>query len=203
MGIGAESDRGCKPAFRKLTCNRQTMKTPDSRETPAVLPLELCAIVPAPFGAVGIRTHGREVSELVYLPPGFATTTGTTSRLGERAARQVLRYLDDPDYRFDLPLQSKGTAFQQRVWQAIAMISRGNVASYGALARQLRTGPRAVGQACGANWFPLVIPCHRVVGARGIGGFGGHEEAVDAIGLASFHTRVKRWLIEHEGANVS
>ena len=61
------------------------------------------------------------------------------------------------------------------------------------IARGLQSMPRAVGQACGQNWFPIVIPCHRVVAANGLGGFAHHGEE-------GFHLGVKRWLLRHEGA---
>ncbi len=151
------------------------------------------AIVAAPFGAVGIRTEAALLQELVYLPPSFDAKAASDA-LAEQVALQVSRYLDDPDYRFDLPLPDIGTAFQRRVWQAIAAIPRGAVLTYGQIAKQLRSAPRAVGQACGANWFPLVIPCHRVTAAGGLGGFSHHDDAT------GFHVGVKRWLLAHEDA---
>ncbi|MET0964601.1 MAG: methylated-DNA--[protein]-cysteine S-methyltransferase, partial [Noviherbaspirillum sp.] len=99
----------------------------------------------------------------------------------------------EPDFRFELPLATVGTGFQQRVWSAIAAIPRGSVRTYGGIARLLGSAPRAVGQACGANWFPLVVPCHRVVAAGGLGGFSNSDDA------AGFHLGVKRWLLAHEG----
>lgn len=151
------------------------------------------AIVAAPFGAIGIRTEAGAVRELVYLPPHFAAKPPTDA-LSERAAAQVERYFAEPDFRFDLPLADAGTAFQKKVWAAIAAIPRGEVLTYGAVARRIRSAPRAVGQACSANWFPLAIPCHRVTAAAGIGGFSGRDDA------AGFHVGVKRWLLAHEGA---
>jgi methylated-DNA-[protein]-cysteine S-methyltransferase len=153
------------------------------------------AVVAAPFGAVGIRTAGALVAEMVYLPPSFAEQAATDP-IAERAARQVARYIDEPDFHFDLPLATVGTAFQRRVWQVIAAIPRGEVLTYGAVARRLQSAPRAVGQACGANWFPLVIPCHRVTAAGGLGGFSNDGD------LAGFHAGVKRWLLAHEGATL-
>ena len=150
------------------------------------------AIVEAPFGAIGIRSHAACLCELVYLPPRF-TEKAALNALAEQAALQVAAYLDDPDFRFSLPLASVGTAFQQRVWQAIAAIPRGEVATYGQLAKHVGSAPRAVGQACGANWFPLLIPCHRVTAAGGLGGFAHHDEET------GFHLGVKRWLLAHEG----
>ncbi len=152
------------------------------------------AVVAAPFGAVGIRTGPDLIRELVYLPPSFQVMA-PRDRLAARAARQVERYLRQPDFRFDLPLAAIGTPFQHRVWAAIAAIPRGGVLTYGQIAKLVRSAPRAVGQACGANWFPLVIPCHRVIAAGGLGGFSNHDEA------NGFHVGVKRWLLAHEGVS--
>ncbi|MDB5728400.1 MAG: methylated-DNA--[protein]-cysteine S-methyltransferase [Noviherbaspirillum sp.] len=153
------------------------------------------AIIEAPFGAIGIRVaaDADALRELVYLPSQFQEQA-PTDRLSERGAEQVRRYLDDPDFRFDLPMAEAGTTFQRRVWDAISAIPRGEVLTYGQVARQIRSAPRAVGQACGANWFPLVIPCHRVTASGGLGGFAGHDDA------SGFHLAVKRWLLAHEGA---
>lgn len=152
------------------------------------------AVVAAPFGAVGIRTEGGLVRELVYLPAGYREKA-PTDKTAERAARQTESYLKQPDYRFDLPLAPAGTPFQRKVWDAISKIPRGEVLTYGTLAKVIRSAPRAVGQACGANWYPLVIPCHRVTAAGGLGGFSNHDEET------GFHVGVKRWLLAHEGVD--
>ena len=151
------------------------------------------AIVAAPFGAIGIRTEAGQLRELVYLPPHFSEKEATDA-LAEQACRQVERYLADADFTFTLPLPEVGSAFQQRVWGAIASIPRGSVRTYGQVAKHIGSAPRAVGQACGANWFPLVIPCHRVTAAGGLGGFSNHDDE------NGFHLSVKRWLLTHEGA---
>lgn len=90
---------------------------------------------------------------------------------------------------FSLPLAPEGTPFQQRVWRELVKIPYGMTISYGELARRLRqpTAFRAVGAANGKNPLPIVIPCHRVVGAAGeLTGFGGglHLKA----GLLSLET---------------
>ncbi|SNT15219.1 methylated-DNA-[protein]-cysteine S-methyltransferase [Noviherbaspirillum humi] len=149
------------------------------------------AIVPAPFGAVGIRIADGRLRELVYLPPHYHEKA-PQDHLAEQAARQLERYFTEPDFRFDLPLAPAGTDFQRRVWAAIGAIPRGAVRTYGDLARELRSAPRAVGQACGANWFPLVVPCHRVTAAGGLGGFANQDDET------GFHLGVKRWLLAHE-----
>lgn len=151
------------------------------------------ARVKTPFATMGVRTDGDVVSEIVFLPKSIKALAPRT-RLAEKTAAQIARYLDDPEYRFKLPLKEVGTAFQRKVWGAISSIPSGRTLSYGAIARQIRTGPRAVGQACGANWFPLVVPCHRVVASGGLGGFGSQDE--DESG---HHLTIKRWLLAHEG----
>ena len=154
------------------------------------------AIVAAPFGAMGIRTEGERVREMVYLQPRFEEKAPENA-VAELAARQVEQYLADPDFRFDLPLFETGSAFQKRVWGAISAIPRGSVLTYGRIAKEIGSAPRAVGQACGANWFPLVIPCHRVTAAGGLGGFSNNDDE------NGFHLSVKRWLLRHEGATAS
>ena len=154
------------------------------------------AIVAAPFGAIGIRTDAGVIRELVYLPPHFDEKDATDA-LADLAATQVERYLADPDFQFDLPLIAAGSAYQQKVWGAISQIPRGTVRTYGYIAKHIGSAPRAVGQACGANWFPLVIPCHRVTAAGGLGGFSNHDDE------NGFHLSVKRWLLRHEGVNDS
>lgn len=152
------------------------------------------AIVHAPFGAIGIRTADGLVQELVYLPKHFREKDASDA-LAAKAARQVQRYLEQADYQFKLPLPEVGSAFQRRVWAAIAAIPRGEVRTYGQVAKFIQSAPRAVGQACGANWFPLVIPCHRVTAAGGLGGFSHHDDE------DGFHLGVKRWLLAHEGVH--
>jgi len=150
-----------------------------------------CAVLQCPAMHVGVRTEGARIAEIAYLPTSVPLAA-PRNRLAERAARQLDRYLDDPDARFELPLAEVGSTYQRRVWDAVSAIPRGRTATYGQIARALRSAPRAIGQACGANWFPLVIPCHRVVGANGLGGFAHHGDG--------FHLEIKRWLLCHEHA---
>ncbi|MBE0614435.1 MAG: methylated-DNA--[protein]-cysteine S-methyltransferase [Burkholderiales bacterium] len=141
------------------------------------------------FALVGVRTEGAALAEIVFLPRS-AGTQAPTDALAERACRQIEKYAADPEYVFKLPLTRLGTAFQRRVWDQIAAIRSGQTRSYGDLARLLGSAPRAVGQACGTNYFPLVIPCHRVVAASGIGGF--------AHNSGGYLIEIKRRLLAHE-----
>jgi methylated-DNA-[protein]-cysteine S-methyltransferase len=166
--------------------------------------------VRTPFAVLGIRTDGRAVTHVAYLPLS-ADEAPPADPVAERAVRELRRYLVDPSFRFTVPLAPAGTLFQRRVWGAIAEIPAGQSRTYGELARKLVTAPRAIGQACGANRIALIIPCHRVVGALGsLGGFMGDADgdagtsdlfAWDGDGGESrvFPATIKRWLLAHEG----
>lgn len=155
-------------------------------------PGHFAAVLSLPFSAFGIRLVGDVVDELVFLPPETAPSAPDCA-LAERVALQIGRWLTDPERPFELPLASRGTAFQRRVWKAIGAIPLGEYRRYGTLAAELGTAARAVGQACGANPFPLVIPCHRVVSAAGLGGF---ANATDGYLIDA-----KNWLLEFEAGH--
>jgi methylated-DNA-[protein]-cysteine S-methyltransferase len=150
-------------------------------------------VVAFPRMKVAVRTRDERVTDIVYLPPATPLLAAKNA-LAEEAARQLLAYLANPDARFELPLQIDGTPFQRRLWAALCEIPRGKTLTYGALARRLGGEGvemnRAVGQACGDNRLPIVIPCHRVVAANGIGGF--------AHSTSGYLIEAKRWLLMHE-----
>jgi methylated-DNA-[protein]-cysteine S-methyltransferase len=146
-------------------------------------------VVDFPKFKVGVKTRDQRVVEIRYLP-GETKVRSATNALAALAARQLESYRDDPDTTFDLPLAIEGSALQRGVWDAMCAIPRGRTRTYGDLARELGVDARAIGQACGDNCLPIVIPCHRVVAADGIGGFG------HATG--GYLLEVKRWLLMHE-----
>jgi methylated-DNA-[protein]-cysteine S-methyltransferase len=146
-------------------------------------------ILEFPKMKVAVATRGDLVTEIRYLPPA-AALRAAQNPLAERAARQLERYRDDPDATFDLPLLVEGSLLQRSVWEAMCAIPRGRTRTYGELARELGADARAIGQACGDNRLPIVIPCHRVVAADGIGGFG-HS-------TGGYLLEAKRWLLMHE-----
>lgn len=146
---------------------------------------------PTPFAVLGICTSGDRLTGIEYLPRKVATLAPLT-RLAETVCRQMERYLDDPEFAFDLPFEYVGTPFQCQVWRQIKRIPPGSTLTYNDIARRLDSAPRPVGRACGANRIPLVIPCHRVVATGGLGGF------MNAKG--GFPLEIKRWLLRHERA---
>ena len=149
---------------------------------------------PTPFAVLGIRTLAGLVTDIEYLPRGVATLA-PLNPLADRACREIERYLDDAEYAPRIPFDYTGTAFQCKVWRQVSAIPSGCTLTYNDIARALKTAPRPVGGACGANRVPIVIPCHRVVSSNGIGGFMG--------GRGSDALDIKRWLLRHEGLRVA
>jgi methylated-DNA-[protein]-cysteine S-methyltransferase len=151
--------------------------------------LQYQAIVATPRFALGVRCSDDEITAIEFLEPRPEQAPSTP--LAAEAVRQLHAYLNDPAFEFDLPLRPAGTTFQRRVWAEIATIPSGETHTYGQLANSLKNAPRAVGQACGANPYPVVVPCHRVVATGGgLGGF--------ARERGGFLLDVKRWLLQHE-----
>ena len=124
----------------------------------------------------GLLLHG-EGDTLVAIDFGAEPVQDETSDVLEDAAAQLGEYFAGERREFDLPLAARGTEFQQRVWAALAKIPYGQTMSYGQVAARLGLVPgasRAVGSANGSNPIPIVVPCHRVIGANGtLTGFGG------------------------------
>lgn len=148
------------------------------------------AVVSAPGFSLGVACDEHEIHRIVFLAP--TAELAPRNALAAAAAEQLAAYLANAEYAFTLPLRPSGSSFQRRVWQEIAAIAVHRTRSYGELARLLHSAPRAVGQACAANPYPVVVPCHRVLAADGrLGGFAGHTDG--------FLLDVKRWLLAHEG----
>lgn len=143
---------------------------------------------------VGVATREGRVTEIRYLPPS-APRVDARNALAAEAARQIEAYKVHPDFSFDLPIVVEGNEVQKAVWRAMCAIPRGKTRTYGQLGHELsarfpEANPRVVGQACGDNRLPIIIPCHRVVAANGIGGF--------AHSTGGYLLEAKRWLLAHE-----
>jgi methylated-DNA-[protein]-cysteine S-methyltransferase len=150
------------------------------------------ALINTPFGAIAISTHANQLAIEFLTASSSPTNYQSTHPLVTKAYEQITQYLQKPT-PFNLPISLHGTEYQQRVWQAIASIPVGQTRTYGQLAHQIGSGPRAVANACGANQLPLVIPCHRVVAQNGLGGF--MQSKPNGL-------QVKKWLLRHEGVDI-
>jgi methylated-DNA-[protein]-cysteine S-methyltransferase len=146
-------------------------------------------VVDSPIGPLGLVASAAGLQTVLF-DGGSVRAEGSSPVLAE-AARQLDAYFQGELVTFELPLELSGSEFQRRCWLALASIPYGQTVSYAEQARRLGLGSdaaRAVGAANGQNPLPIVLPCHRVIGANGsLTGFGG--------GL-----HVKRFLLEHEGA---
>ena len=129
---------------------------PEARRDAALPALghEYQARLATPFAVLGIRTSGNRLSEIVYLPKG-AATLAPQNRLAEKTCRQIERYLDDPEFRFNLPFEFDGTPFRQRVWKAIHAIPCGHTVTYGELARALKSAPDRKSTRLNSSHIPL------------------------------------------------
>jgi methylated-DNA-[protein]-cysteine S-methyltransferase len=135
---------------------------------------DYAAVLATPWSGVmlGISVRGEFVTSIDFLADNAVAHSASVG-VAQEAVRQLQTYFRDPQHRFSLPLQPIGTPFQLRVWDALRRIPAGLTRSYGEVARYLGSGARAVGGACRANPIPVIIPCHRVVAAHGMGGFMG------------------------------
>ena len=115
---------------------------------------------------LGSLTIFEDNGAIVVLEWGRTDSTQATPLL-EKAKAQLNEYFDGRRTAFDLPLSPQGTAFQRSVWRQLSKIPFAAAHTYGEVARAVGSGPRAVGGACGKNPIPIIIPCHRVVGAGG------------------------------------
>lgn len=138
---------------------------------------------------LGPLTITEEDNSIVRLDWGWSRDSAETGLLA-LARDQIDEYFHGDRDRFRLPLSPGGTAFQKSVWTQMVRIPFGRTETYAGLARNIGSAARAVGMACAANPIPLLIPCHRVVGADGrLAGYSGGD------GPAT-----KQFLLEHEGA---
>ena len=125
------------------------------------------------MGPIYLRANDDHLLSLDFDPDEFPETT-TSNCLIEKAKTQLGEYFSGQRREFDLPFEIKGTQFQKKVLEAMISIPYGEVLSYSEVAFQINhpAAFRAVGNACNGNKLPLLIPCHRVVAANGLGGFG-------------------------------
>jgi methylated-DNA-[protein]-cysteine S-methyltransferase len=157
------------------------------------------ATLETPIGELVLTAHDAGLSAVYFEWPDRALAVGwrrdggragAASAALAAAGAQLAAYFDGSLMTFDLVLAAAGTTFQKRVWDALGEIEFGETTSYGQLARRIRAprAARAVGAANGRNPLPIIVPCHRVIGADGtLTGFGGGMDR-------------KRWLLDHERA---
>jgi methylated-DNA-[protein]-cysteine S-methyltransferase len=153
-------------------------------------PQAYTAVIDSPLGRLGIVTRDTRLCRLDYIADAQRPKAATTA-FARQVARQLAQYFSDPGYTFTLALDLQGSVFQCRVWEALTQIAAGQTVTYGELAARLGSGARAVGNACRHNPVPVIVPCHRIIGTAGIGGYSGSRDGREI--------QRKRWLLNHEG----
>jgi methylated-DNA-[protein]-cysteine S-methyltransferase len=142
-------------------------------------------VVPSPFGPLTLAAEGGALTALDFgAPAGFAEGARPADPVLTEAARQLAAYFAGDLREFDLPLRPSGTPFQLGVWEALRSIPYGETIAYGELARSIGrpTAARAVGSANHRNPLPIVVPCHRVIGADGtLTGYAGGLDVKSAL----------------------
>ncbi len=151
-------------------------------------------VLESPLGRLGIRLDAGCLSRVDILPDAVPLQA-PASMLARQVAMEFEGYFMDAQQRFSVTLAPAVTPFQQRVLTLLRAIPTGQTRTYGELAARLGSGARAVGNACRRNPLTIVVPCHRVVGASGIGGYAGRT--------AGPELRRKLWLLEHEGVELA
>ncbi|WP_102224335.1 methylated-DNA--[protein]-cysteine S-methyltransferase [Acidimangrovimonas sediminis] len=122
-----------------------------------------------PTGPVSVSATDTAITRLRW---SGAEPEGTSDLL-EEAGRQLAEYFAGARRGFDLPLAPRGNDFQLHFYAILCAIPYGETRTYGEIAAEMGASAQAIGQACGANPIPIFIPCHRVLGANGLGGFSG------------------------------
>lgn len=150
---------------------------------------DYAAVLNTPCAALGIVIENDALARIDFLPLAMQSFS-PHDEFAHKVCEELQAYLSDPAHQFALPIAHKGSIFQRKVWQAISRIPAGTSIHYGDLARELGSSARAVGQACGANPVPIVVPCHRVLAKNSMGGFM-HSRDGDPL-------RIKHWLLDHE-----
>jgi methylated-DNA-[protein]-cysteine S-methyltransferase len=122
------------------------------------------ATLSSPIGLLCVEERDHAISRIGWTD---ASVGAPPTPLLAEAVRQLAAYFDGRLKTFDLPLDAGGDALQRAVWDGMLAIPYGETRTYGALAKEIGSNARLVGGACGRNPIPIVIPCHRIVGADG------------------------------------
>ena len=146
-------------------------------------------VIQSPLGKLKITC--RESSLLSIEFDCLQALSSPISDMEKFICRELNCYFRAADYPIEIPTFPQGTDFQLEVWAKLRAIPVGEVWTYGQLAKELSTSPRAVGNACRKNPIPIIVPCHRVIAATGLGGFAGEREGT--------LTEIKKKLLRHEG----
>lgn len=146
--------------------------------------------IASPIGPLKLKANNKVLTSIQFLDDTDEESPQSPSPLLHQAKQQLTEYFEGNRSNFDLPLQPSGSDFEKEVWHKVKNIRFGTTSTYSDIAKQLGDVKkvRAVGRANGQNPIPIIIPCHRVIGANN-----------KLTGYAGGIKR-KQWLLQHEGA---
>lgn len=152
------------------------------------------AIIITPIGKLAIAIQNDLLARIDYVSETESTFRNPSNTLNN-VIEQLECYFQNSKHHFDLPLAPAPTPFQKKLRKALIAIPLGQTATYGQLAKQLKSGARAVGNGCRHNPISIIIPCHRVTAAQTLGGYTGQTDGKPLD--------TKKWLLQHEGINAN
>jgi len=146
----------------------------------------------SPLGSITLISSEKGLSQLLFEPSCLSIQNFKTASIpfnivkaeDSNFAQQLIEYFEGKRKEFNIPLDLKGTSFRKKVWSALLSIPYGQTMSYGQIANYIGNpkASRAVGQACGANPVPIIVPCHRVLTSSGkMGGYTGGIHIKNAL----------------------
>lgn len=156
--------------------------------------------LPTQLGHLIIELEGNKICSLCLHEKVTAKLRSVSSNMSSnnRVVKSILlqlnNYFTSATAFKSMPLSPSGTPFQISVWNELNKIPLGEIRTYGEIAKKLNSSPRAVGNACRRNPIQIIIPCHRVVSAKGLGGYAGETDGKQI--------NIKRWLLNHEGVHL-
>lgn len=154
--------------------------------------------IPTVLGDLALELEGQKLLSLeicnkrVTKKQLAALDSEADSQLTGKVLEQLKGYFSSATSFKKISLDLQGTPFQKSVWRELRKIPLGETRTYGEIASKLNSSARAVGNACRRNPIPIIVPCHRVISANGLGGYAGETEGEQL--------NIKRWLLKHEGA---
>jgi len=153
-------------------------------------------ILVSPIGRILLRTSDTHLYGVeLFISNDYKPQDSVISALAQQALNQLESYFIDAQSEWTLPLAEQGTVFQLKVWRYLQTIPPGETRTYSELAHALDTSARAVGNACRANPFAIVVPCHRITSKSGLGGYYGKTDGSEI--------ELKQWLLDHERRELS
>lgn len=152
--------------------------------------LQYDASVKTPFAHFALLLENDQLVKIDFISQTIKPIAAKSAS-AKNMVQQIQQYFSGNSQTFKIELNMQGTVFQKSVWRELLKVRYGKVKTYGEVAARLKTSPRAVGNACRQNPVPLIVPCHRIVAASGIGGYSGTTSG-------PVHS-IKFELLAHEG----